>query len=353
MTDRTLIEKLIIAIDIHMSAGFPTHKAVFQARNRAMDALAASRDDGDGNETPTLTTPQEPDPALLQSMAMRYRHDFGLLDSGHQAAILVTMRQLWEEVVGQGFYRPSSGEPSSEDQPNTIRVRPSTTPTVTAYSSPFAKSLRLGFDGLDIDLKAAEASLLVTQSGGNCPPITKMVDPEYLSQAIGFLNAAKEKLNGIMEQVQDAYLSEIGPIVPAQIIPEVHECRLEDDDYVAKLKQADKEGADRELSACVDLLKETPGGAHYAFILLSNRRLRCGSKPLAEDALEALPNRRWFGDEADYETLVKALRALDELESEIEFYRARNKPDDSKKEMPPSPEPYRVPKLYDNSITER
>ena len=48
----------------------------------------------------------EPDQALLQSMAMRYRHDFGLLDSKHQAAILVTMRQLWEEVAGLGFYRP-------------------------------------------------------------------------------------------------------------------------------------------------------------------------------------------------------------------------------------------------------
>lgn len=47
-----------------------------------------------------------PDPALLESMAMRYRHDFGLLDSKHQAAILVTMRQLWEEVAGVGFYRP-------------------------------------------------------------------------------------------------------------------------------------------------------------------------------------------------------------------------------------------------------
>ena len=47
----------------------------------------------------------QPDPDLLDSMAMRYRHDFGLLDSKHQAAILSTMRQLWEEVVGLGFYR--------------------------------------------------------------------------------------------------------------------------------------------------------------------------------------------------------------------------------------------------------
>jgi len=54
-----------------------------------------------------INFPIQPDPALLESMAMRYRHDFGLLDSKHQAAILVTMRQLWEEVAGVGFYRPS------------------------------------------------------------------------------------------------------------------------------------------------------------------------------------------------------------------------------------------------------
>ncbi len=50
-------------------------------------------------------TQAQPDPILLESMAMRYRHDFGLLDSKHQAAILITMRQLWEEVAGVGFYR--------------------------------------------------------------------------------------------------------------------------------------------------------------------------------------------------------------------------------------------------------
>jgi len=57
-------------------------------------------------ETSRTFTRAQPDPALLESMAMRYRHDFGLLDSKHQAAILVTMRQLWEEVAGVGFYRP-------------------------------------------------------------------------------------------------------------------------------------------------------------------------------------------------------------------------------------------------------
>lgn len=167
MTHRTHIKNLITAIDIHMSSGFPTHKALLQTRNQAIDALAASWEDDENIETPTSTTPQRPEP------------------------------------------------------------------TVTAYSSSLAKSLRLGFDGLSVDLKAAEASLLVTRSGGNCPPITKAVDPEYLSQGIGFLNAAKEKLNGIIDQVQNVYLWEIDPIVPAQICPDVHECRLEDDDHDA------------------------------------------------------------------------------------------------------------------------
>lgn len=61
--------------------------------------------------------PEEPPPSLLYSMAMRYRHDFGLkknpedgpLSSGctdeERRAILTTMRQLYEEVAGHGFYR--------------------------------------------------------------------------------------------------------------------------------------------------------------------------------------------------------------------------------------------------------
>jgi hypothetical protein len=42
---------------------------------------------------------------LIDSMAMRYRHDFGLLDKQQQDSIRTTMIQLWEEVVGKGFYK--------------------------------------------------------------------------------------------------------------------------------------------------------------------------------------------------------------------------------------------------------
>jgi hypothetical protein len=50
---------------------------------------------------------QKPDPKLIDSMAMRYRHDFGLLEETHKEAIRTTMKQLWEEVVGLGFYKPA------------------------------------------------------------------------------------------------------------------------------------------------------------------------------------------------------------------------------------------------------
>lgn len=62
----------------------------------------------------------EPDPMLINSMAMRYRHDFGLLDEREQNSIRTTMRQLWEEVVGLGFYKASppavQAEPTKYEQ---------------------------------------------------------------------------------------------------------------------------------------------------------------------------------------------------------------------------------------------
>jgi len=50
----------------------------------------------------------QPDPQLIDSMAMRYTHDFGFLDEKHKESIRTTMKQLWEEVAGLGFYKPKS-----------------------------------------------------------------------------------------------------------------------------------------------------------------------------------------------------------------------------------------------------
>ena len=49
--------------------------------------------------------PNTPDPKLIDSMCMRYRHDFGMIkDEAIINYLRVTMTQLWEEVVGIGFY---------------------------------------------------------------------------------------------------------------------------------------------------------------------------------------------------------------------------------------------------------
>jgi antitoxin component YwqK of YwqJK toxin-antitoxin module len=50
----------------------------------------------------------QPDPQLIDSMAMRYTQDFEFLDEKHKESIRTTMKQLWEEVVGLGFYKPKS-----------------------------------------------------------------------------------------------------------------------------------------------------------------------------------------------------------------------------------------------------
>jgi hypothetical protein len=49
--------------------------------------------------------PNKPDPKLIDSMCLRYRHDFGMIkDEAEKNSLRVTMTQLWEEVVGVGFY---------------------------------------------------------------------------------------------------------------------------------------------------------------------------------------------------------------------------------------------------------
>lgn len=46
-----------------------------------------------------------PSEALFASMALRYRHDFGILNENEKKGTLIIMSQIWEEVVGKGFFR--------------------------------------------------------------------------------------------------------------------------------------------------------------------------------------------------------------------------------------------------------
>ena len=62
----------------------------------------------DGKRIEETKPKPQPDPQLIDYMAMRYRHDFGFLDEKHKESIRTTMKQLWEEVVGLGFYKPKS-----------------------------------------------------------------------------------------------------------------------------------------------------------------------------------------------------------------------------------------------------
>lgn len=48
--------------------------------------------------------PKVPSPAHLNSIAMRYRHDFYLLNDAQKDSALATARQMYEECSGQGFY---------------------------------------------------------------------------------------------------------------------------------------------------------------------------------------------------------------------------------------------------------
>ncbi|MDJ1520538.1 hypothetical protein MF545_00385 [Stenotrophomonas maltophilia] len=51
-----------------------------------------------------LTPPDGPDPALLISMAMCLDHGFGLNTFEQQQCALRSMRKLWDEVMGRGYY---------------------------------------------------------------------------------------------------------------------------------------------------------------------------------------------------------------------------------------------------------
>ncbi|WP_414488413.1 hypothetical protein [Stenotrophomonas maltophilia] len=57
-----------------------------------------------------LTPPDEPDQALLVSMAMLVYHGFGLLTPEQKQAQLREMRKLWDEVMGRGYYSPDNRE---------------------------------------------------------------------------------------------------------------------------------------------------------------------------------------------------------------------------------------------------
>jgi hypothetical protein len=68
-------------------------------------ARAAAIDDAKSKISQHVCVSINPSPVLIDSMCVRYRHDFGLLCDRVKDSIRITMRQLHEEVVGKGYYR--------------------------------------------------------------------------------------------------------------------------------------------------------------------------------------------------------------------------------------------------------
>lgn len=73
------------------------------------DAIDASRLEY-LREHPAATLPDEPDRALLCSMAVCLNHGFGLLPAATRSRVLDDMRKLYDEVAGRGYYQPDNRE---------------------------------------------------------------------------------------------------------------------------------------------------------------------------------------------------------------------------------------------------
>lgn len=56
-----------------------------------------------------VMVPKVPSQAHLNSIAMRYRHDFYLLNDAQKDSALATARQMYEECSGQVFYTLPAG----------------------------------------------------------------------------------------------------------------------------------------------------------------------------------------------------------------------------------------------------
>ena len=62
-----------------------------------------------------VLVPKEPEIDRLNSMALRYRHDFGLLGAPMQGVIIRDMFKIYREATGQGFYKHEAEQELTND----------------------------------------------------------------------------------------------------------------------------------------------------------------------------------------------------------------------------------------------
>lgn len=58
--------------------------------------------------------PVEPTPEHIDSVALRYRHDFGLMESHERDNVRRFARQMYEECIGEGFYKIAAPQPGDK-----------------------------------------------------------------------------------------------------------------------------------------------------------------------------------------------------------------------------------------------
>ena len=128
--DELLRRTQAVLLDETIPASNRYVRAIKEHRNLSGSTLIAAKNVVDGLRDGSIRVtapPQgegpkvaEPSPGLLMSMAIRYDHALGcpgyydhplvgtpgITHAQRLLSTLTTMRQLWEEVVGQGFYRP-------------------------------------------------------------------------------------------------------------------------------------------------------------------------------------------------------------------------------------------------------
>lgn len=84
----------------------PTIATRLAAAKQSLDACLHAQDAPEETPGPAIVLPKEPPRGLLISMALRTRHDFGLLPEAEQERLIQSMRPLYEEVSGHGFWHP-------------------------------------------------------------------------------------------------------------------------------------------------------------------------------------------------------------------------------------------------------
>lgn len=111
---RERIEDIIARIEMYGHGAGYTADEVWALARLALAGMDSEPVVPDGY----VILPKVPTQAHLNSIAMRYRHDFYLLNDAQKDSALATARQMYEECSGQGFYSLPAATPVKQPSSN-------------------------------------------------------------------------------------------------------------------------------------------------------------------------------------------------------------------------------------------